>query len=403
MIFVNMLRLLTFGGLALERRDGSGPPRVRPQRLAILAVLAAAGDRGVSRERMCGLLWPDTSEPRARHALRQALYALRQELGVDAVRTEPVLYLDRNVLGSDLSEFRLALAAEEWQRAAALATGPFLQGFYLPSAEGFERWAEEERAALHADSTRVLLALAREATTAGTHDAAAEWWRRLTILDPLSGRFALGYLKALAAHGDRAGALAFARAHEAVVRRELESDADPEIRRLEAELRALPSPAIERRPATPATPPTGSPPAVSAQPVPPNGPPTATEIVPPRRRWRVRTAVGLAAIAIAALLTATLWGRGSRADRLTSTFAVGMIREDGIPDSLRIGGVLTDMLATNLARVAGLPVLSNSRLFELMLPGQDTLKAGYSEAARRAGATEILQGRTLSLHDALPI
>src|SRR5678809_1615537 len=31
-----------------------------------------------------------------------------------------------------------------------------------------------------------------------------------------------------------------------------------------------------------------------------------------------------------------------------------------------------------------------------MLPGQDTLPGGYSDAARRAGATEILQGRLLS-------
>jgi hypothetical protein len=70
-----------------------------------------------------------------------------------------------------------------------------------------------------------------------------------------------------------------------------------------------------------------------------------------------------------------------------------MIREDGVPDTLRIGGVLTDMLATNLARVAGFSVLSNTRLLELMRPGQDTLSVGYVDAARRAGATEILQGR----------
>jgi DNA-binding SARP family transcriptional activator len=389
-----MLRLVTFGGLALERRDGTSPPRVRPQRLAILAVLAAAGERGVSRERMCGLLWPDADEARARHALRQALYALRQETGADVIVAEPVLSIDRNVLSADVSEFRAALSTEDWTRAAALANGAFLHGFYLPGADCFERWVEEERAALHADSTRVLLALAKDAASSGAHDAAVEWWRRLTLLDPLSGRFALGYLKALAASGDRAGALAFARAHEAVVRRELEADADPEIRRLEADLRALPSPAIERRPPARADAPV---PAPSA----PNDPwPATTQVerAPTRRRWPVRAFVAVAAVTVAALLTANLWGRvlNPRRDRSTPTFAVGMIQEDGVPDTLRIGGVLTDMLSTNLARVAGLRVLATSRLLELMLPGHDTLVAGYSEAARRAGASEILQGRLLS-------
>ena len=389
-----MLRLVTFGGLALERRDGTSPPRVRPQRLAILAVLAAAGERGVSRERMCGLLWPDADEARARHALRQALYALRQETGADVIVAEPVLSIDRNVLSADVSEFRAALSTEDWARAAALAKGAFLHGFYLPGADGFERWVEEERAALHADSTRVLLALAKDAASSGAHDAAVEWWRRLTLLDPLSGRFALGYLKALAANGDRAGALAFARTHEAVVRRELEADADPEIRRLEADLRALPSPAIERRPPMRADGPVPAPLA-------PNESWPATtpgERAPTPRRWPGRAVVAVAGVTVAALLTANLWGRvlNPRRDRLTPTFAVGMIQEDGVPDTLRIGGVLTDMLATNLARVAGLSVLGTSRLYELMLPGQDTLIAGYSEAARRAGADEILQGRLLS-------
>ena len=52
-----------------------------------------------------------------------------------------------------------------------------------------------------------------------------------------------------------------------------------------------------------------------------------------------------------------------------------MIREEGVPDTLRIGGVLTDMLATNLARVAGLSVLANARLFELMRKNLDRVLA----------------------------
>src|SRR5688572_15457370 len=392
-----MLRLLTFGGLALERVDGSPPPRVRPQRLAILAIIAAAGERGVSRERLCGLLWADADEARARHALRQALYALGNEVDVDLIETDPMLRLDRTLLSADVADFHAALSAKDLTGAANLATGSFLQGFYLPSAPNFERWVEEERASLHASATRVLLTLAKDATTAGTHDHAVEWWRRLTVAEPLSGRFALGYLKALAARGDRAGALAFARDHEAIVRRELEADADPEIRRLEADLRALPSPVVERHaPALPGGP--GVAPASNERAAPPSHPEAPVQTSPAApKQWTAIATAGVAVVLVATILAANLWGRViNRHERKQPTFAVGLIREDGVPDTLRIGGVLTDMLATNLARVAGLQVLATSRLFELMLPRKDTLAAGYLDAARRGGATEILQGRLLS-------
>lgn len=86
----------------------------------------------------------------------------------------------------------------------------------------------------------------------GEHDDAVDWWRERTVRDPLSGRFAVGYVNALAARGDRADALLFARRHEALVRRELESDSDPEIKRFEAQLRAMPSPvSVGAIPATP--------------------------------------------------------------------------------------------------------------------------------------------------------
>ena len=109
-------------------------------------------------------------------------------------------------LASDVEEFRAAITAGDPLRAAQLATGPFLDGFFLTGSEGFERWVEDERTSLAGDATRALLSLARAAESSGELDAAADWWRRLTRIDPLSGRFALGFLKALAARGDRAGA-----------------------------------------------------------------------------------------------------------------------------------------------------------------------------------------------------
>lgn len=385
-----MLRLLTFGSLALERTDAPAP-RLRPQRLAILAVLAAAGDHGISRERIASLFWPDSEDPR--HSLRQALYALRQELGADVIIGDGVLALDRNVLSCDLTEFRLALSAGDKAQAASLASGSFLNGFALPACPEFERWADEERAVINTQSTKLLSSLAKDATARGDHEAAADWYRRLTIVDPLSGRFALGYLKALASSGDRAGALAFARTHERLVRRELEADPDPEIRKLEADLRALPSPAVAR------IAPKKNPLVAQLDSDQSESLPHAVAVPTTRTLFSRPLTIVVALVALIGLAVAVSAMRGDRGSVIAGrspTYAVGMISEEGVPDTLRIGGVLTDMLSTNLARVSGLSVLANSRLFELMLPGQDTLPGGYSDAARRAGATEILQGRLLS-------
>jgi DNA-binding SARP family transcriptional activator len=181
----------------------------------MLAVLAAAGDRGVSRERLASLFWPDSDEEHARHSARQVLYALRQELGAEVVRTAGAnLSLDPAAIATDVSEFRAAIAAGDRERAVGLVRGPFLDAFYLTGASAFERWMEEERGRLAATTTAALVALATDATRREQLDAAVEWWRQLTALEPLSGRFAVGFLKALAARGDRADALAFARQHE---------------------------------------------------------------------------------------------------------------------------------------------------------------------------------------------
>jgi DNA-binding SARP family transcriptional activator/TolB-like protein len=389
-VSVNMLRLFTFGGFALQTDDGTTARRSRPPRLALLAVLAAAADRGVSRERLASLFWPESDEERARHSLRQTLYALRNDVGGEVARSVgSTLVLDDAAIRADVVEFRAALAAGDRERAVGIARGPFLDGFYLPGAPAFERWLEEERARLAAATNGALLTLATEATRANAHDAAVEWWRQLTVHDPLSGRVAVGYLKALAARGDRAEALAFVRQHEAMVRRELEADPDADVQRLEAELRALPSPGVIR-------------PAVNGNGVTKRAPSSVVSLPDDsaaRSRRRLGGPVlGIVGAAVGVLLVVTAvfarqQGWFAAADP-RPTFAVGFIREAEMPDSLRSSRVLTDMIATSLARIDGLAVIANSRLLELMRPGQDSA-AGYAEAARRAGASDLLEGQLL--------
>jgi len=61
------LRLKTFGGLWIEAEVP--PPPLGPRLLGLLAMVAAAGKRGISRDRVIGILWPESEQEQARHTL----------------------------------------------------------------------------------------------------------------------------------------------------------------------------------------------------------------------------------------------------------------------------------------------------------------------------------------------
>jgi DNA-binding SARP family transcriptional activator len=224
------MRLRTFGGLWLEDTAGKELTAIRPRPLALLAILASATPRGVSRERLLGILWPDAAEDRGRHAMAQSVYGLRRILGDTAVTGSSELRLDANVVHADVAEFLDAIARDDCERAARLYAGPFLDGFYLGDVSEFERWVETERARLHRLAIGAIERLARSTNAPAS-------WKRLTELDPLDSRFAADYMASLVSGGDRVAALSHARAHESVVRRELEAEPNADVLRLADELR----------------------------------------------------------------------------------------------------------------------------------------------------------------------
>lgn len=243
-------RLTVFGGLTLSESAGPlGPAAERRRPLALLALLAGGGERGVSRERLLVYLWPESDTRRARNALNQTLYAMRRDLGAEQIATGgATLVLDRTLLGCDLWDFEEALAAGDLAAAVAAYGGPFLDGFALPGLIEFERWAEDERAR-HAAAYRAALGrLAAAAEGDGDRAGALRWWRRFAAAAPLSAAAACGVMRALAATGDRGAALEHARLHAAVVRSELGADPDPSVAALAERIRVAPA-------ATPAAPP----------------------------------------------------------------------------------------------------------------------------------------------------
>jgi len=210
----------------------------QPRRLAVLVLVARGGHRGTTRAKLLALLWPDADEDQGRRVVTQALYALRRDLGHDeAIVGTQELRLNAEHVSCDATDFDTALARGDATKAAALYHGPFLDGFRLPRAPEFERWADDERAALRHRLHTALEGLAQDADQRGAHGESASWWRRRAADDPLNGRVAAALMRALAAAGDRVGALRHAAIFEALMAEELELPPDREVIELAERLR----------------------------------------------------------------------------------------------------------------------------------------------------------------------
>ena len=238
-----MLRLKTFGGLWLEGDEGplTGAAAQR-RRLVLLAALAAAGRKGMSRDAVVGLLWPEVDEARARAALSQALYALKRDTGEDElVLGHDVLTLNSDILRSDVSEFEHAIARGDFEAAANLYSGPFLGGVFISEAVDFEHWLDGVRLRLSHAAEQALEHLAMDAESRRDFAAASNWWRGLLGLDALKTRAVLGLMEALVARGDRAEALRTAERYAQRVREDLDGEPNARIMAYASSLRGTPS------------------------------------------------------------------------------------------------------------------------------------------------------------------
>lgn len=426
-----MYRLVTFGPPALVGPDGPVP--LSKQRLAVLAVLAASGDAGLSRERLLLLFWGadggpgDARTAAARHALEQLLSALRK--GVDAALfagPNPVR-LDAAALPSDVVAFGAAVRAGDHARALALYAGPFLDGLRLGrDAARFDDWADEERARLAARAAAMAEAAVAAATTAGDHRAAADVARRWAGWDPVDSRAALGLMRTLAAGGDAAGALAHARRYEAVCRGDADAAADPRVAAYASHLRTrTPSDPAPRAPSDHGRAASGraeAPPAAESVPESVPAPALGTGarepgVAPgaataanaasaatrpggrPRPRWPRRAAFAaaglVAAVALVAGGRAIATGRpGAPAARPAAPpagpprLAVLPFKSLGPPGDQSLADGVTEEVTARLARVAGLGVISRTSADQY----RATTKP-LRQVARELGVDYVLEGR----------
>jgi TolB-like protein/DNA-binding SARP family transcriptional activator/Tfp pilus assembly protein PilF len=396
---MSLFRLQTLESLALHDHSGAAIPGHGPQRrrLALLAVLAASGDRGRSRDSLLALFWPDASQERARHSLEQLLYAIRTSVHNEAFLGVNPVSLNPEVVRSDAMAFERALTEDRFEDAVAEYRGPFLDGFVLPDAPEFGQWADGERARLANGYARALEALAEAAERERNFRGAAEWWQRRAAHDPYDSRVAQRLMRALDASGDRVRAIQHAAIHERLLRQELGVQAATAVSALAERLRTGPLAGSSEAETDVAI----AEPSVASEPpanafvdsvVDPTQLPLATSTPvllrqpPGGSRRRVRAgSLALLALAIVAALVWTFWPAAPPPERSIAVLPFVNMSPNG--DNEYFSDGITEEIISHLSTVATLKVISRTSAMQY----KGTTKS-LRQIAAELGVAHVLEG-----------
>ncbi|MCA9948552.1 MAG: protein kinase [Anaerolineales bacterium] len=194
---------------------------------ALLAYLAAETNQPHRRDKLAGLLWPEAPQKTARTNLRRALADLRKAIG-DHQANPPYLFISRQTIQFnresdvwvDVLAFAALLAAnttkqavtdqtsQQWEEAASLYRGHFLEGFFVDDSLAFEEWALLKRERLQRQAVELLHRLVAYHESGGAYARAVPYAWRQVELDPFQEPAQRQVMRLLALTGQRAAALA---------------------------------------------------------------------------------------------------------------------------------------------------------------------------------------------------
>jgi DNA-binding SARP family transcriptional activator/tetratricopeptide (TPR) repeat protein len=202
---------------------------VQPKRVGLLVYIALRRAGGFTRrDELLSVFWPESTEARARAALRQALRFLRSEIGSSTIETRgSEVAIQPAVLSCDALDFSSALAAGEDERALEFYGGDLLPAFHLDGVAEFDRWLYEERQRLRAAAVEAALRIASRAEAARDLGGAADRVRLAFEIDPTDETIGRRLISLLAHAGQRGAAVSVYESLADRLRRDLDLEPSP--------------------------------------------------------------------------------------------------------------------------------------------------------------------------------
>lgn len=413
------VHLQTLGRLAavIDGREVGGLS-AQPVRASLLVFLGVEVE--ATRDSVLACLWPDHDSNRARHALSQTLYQLRQALGDDWVEVDGAYLRATHRLVVDVAHFAAAVDDARLEEALALYRGPFLAGCHLAQTTNFESWVDRRRsrlAQLHRRARQEhIAALTRRGDLNGALTVARGWME----LEPLEEAPRAELIRLLAGSGRRAEALRhFEDFRRLLALEDLEPSqstkelveglrAPPAAPSSEPPASVPPSPARSRSPPeAPPLPGPGSrpPPGQESRPSPEarslrelQGPPEPRRFRPPGRR-ALRRSAGAAVLAFVALLGLRLALEPPATGRPIRSVAVLPFDDlGGDPRAAYFVDGLHEAVIAELNRVTDLRVIARTSVLRYR---DSPLTAG--QIAQELGVDALVEGAVLRSGDSIRV
>lgn len=150
--------------------------------IALLAFLAVE-KQGFTRGKIADLLWSAESEAKGKHNLRQLLQNIKKVVPHILVLKgrEHILLNDSLIESVDLWQFDTAYAHRDYENAAKVIRGRFLEGLSLRHADNFDQWQRLQESAIHHKSVHALETLLRQTVH---NDILIQYASRLLALQP---------------------------------------------------------------------------------------------------------------------------------------------------------------------------------------------------------------------------
>ena len=220
---------------------------------ALLIYLAVEGGEH-SRKNLSELFWPEQDAAHGRAMLRHVILQLRDVLSEQNMSVQSHVLITRDTLNVaadvkvDVRAVHTAwthvrrsappnsLADEHSRReilevlsdAIQVCHGPFLSGFSLPDAPGFEDWVRYQRDIWQQRLHLIFARLVQLYAEAGEYGQALEAVTRWLFFDPLHEEAYQQAMRLYLAHGDRSGALRTYNTCRSLLARELNVQPTPE-------------------------------------------------------------------------------------------------------------------------------------------------------------------------------